>query len=100
MARRYRYKPKRYYRTRFKKYYSRSRGGGGSFKPIIDGFIAGAGANLIKRFINIPYADDIVVLGVGYFRKNDTLKTIGAMGLSGDLLGGFGGGSGNGGYIV
>lgn len=81
--------------------YKRARGGGGSFKPVIDGMLAGAGANLIKRFVNVPFADDIAVLGVGYFRNNNTLKTIGGMGLAGDLLGGFGlGGSNGGGYIV
>lgn len=99
MARRkkYSYRP-RYYRA--KRYYRRARSGGGSFKPIIDGLLAGAGASLIKKYVNVPFADDIAVLGVGYFRKNDTLKTIGGMGLSGDLLGGLGIGSTSGGYLI
>lgn len=87
------------YKTRYKKIYSRARGGGGSFKPVIDGLIAGAGATLIRKFVNIPFADDLAVLGVGYFRNNQTLKTIGGMGLSGDLLGGIGI-SNNGGYVI
>ena len=55
-------------------------------KPIIDGLLAGAGAGLIKNFVNFPMADDLALLGVGYFRKNNTLKTLGAIGLAGDLL--------------
>lgn len=96
MARRRKYR----YKTRYKNVYRKARGGGGSFKPVIDGLIAGAGANLIKKFVNVPFADDIAVLGVGYFRNNTTLKTLGGMGLASDLLGGMNLGGTNGGYIT
>ncbi|PNX49552.1 MAG: hypothetical protein BV456_08830 [Thermoplasmata archaeon M8B2D] len=88
------------YRYRTRTIVRRARGGGGGFKPVIDGLIAGAGAKIIRSFVNVPFADDIAVLGVGYFRRNDTLKTIGGMGLAGDLLSGFGMGGDSGGYIV
>ena len=88
------------YRYRTKKIYRRARGGGGKHKPIIDGILAGAGATLIKRFLpNTPFADDLAMLGVGWFRKNPTLMTIGAIGLGSDLVAGFGGGQTGGGYI-
>lgn len=74
------------YRTRVKTVYKKSRGGGGSMKPIIDGLMAGAGANLLSKYVNIPMADDLAILGVGYFRNNATLKTIGALGLGSDLV--------------
>ena len=69
-------------------------------KPIIDGILAGVGASLVKKYTNLPFADDLVMLGVGYFRKNPTLKTIGAIGLGSDLIGVFPGGQMNGGYIA
>ena len=95
MARRRKYR----YKTRTRTVYRKARSGGGSLKPIIDGVLAGAGATLIRKFVNFPYVDDLAVLGVGYFRNNNTLKTIGAMGLGSDLLGGMNGGI-NSGYIV
>jgi len=69
--------------------------------PLIKGIIAGAGANLIKKYVNVPFADDLAVLGVGYFMKDKTLKTIGAVGLGSDLTSLFpgGNGGGNGGYL-
>ena len=92
-----RYSPRRGRRT-----YSRARGGGGKYKPVIDGLLAGVAATLVKRFLpNTPFADDAALIGVGIFRKNPTLTTIGAMGLGSDLIAGFGGGmpGGGGGYI-
>ena len=65
--------------------------------PMIKGLIAGAGATLIKKYINLPFADDLAVLGVGYFMKDNTLKTIGAVGLGSDLANNIGGGATNGG---
>jgi len=73
---------------------SRARGGGGSMKPMIDGALAGAGAMLAKKYLPIPYADDIAYLAVGMFRRNNTLKTLGAAGLAADLVSGFTGGNG------
>ena len=75
----------RYIRSRPKRR-RRSTGGGGK-KDIIDGLIAGAAATLIKKYINVPFADDAAMLAVGYFRHNTTLKTIGAIGLGSDLVG-------------
>lgn len=64
----------------------RSGGGGGNTKQIIDGVIAGVGLGLARKFLpNTPFVDDAVVLGVGFFRKNPTLKIIGGMGLGQDL---------------
>jgi hypothetical protein len=78
---------------------SRSRIFGGKHKDLIDGALAGVAVAIIPD--NIPYGDDIAVLGVGIFRNNQTLKVLGAMGIigklannamSGNLLGGTSGG--------
>lgn len=66
---------------------------------LMKGIIAGAGASVIKKYVNVPFADDLAVLGVGYFMKDKTLQTIGAVGLGSDLAGFMPGGNGNGGYI-
>jgi len=67
---------------------------------LMKGIIAGAGASVIKKYLNVPFADDLAVLGVGYFMKDKTLQTIGAVGLGSDLAGLMPGGSGgNGGYL-
>jgi len=67
---------------------------------LMKGIIAGAGANLIRKYINVPFADDLAVIGVGYFMKDKTLQTIGAVGLGSDLTSLMpGGNGGNGGYI-
>jgi len=68
-----------------------------SMNPLIKGIIAGAGATMIKKYLNVPFADDLAVLGVGYFMKDNTLKTIGAVGLGSDLAGTFTGNGTNGG---
>lgn len=79
------------YRTRTKTVYRKARGGGGSMKPIIDGLIVGVASSFLRG--KIPYADPLVTLGVGYFRKNATLKTLGAVELGEALIGGALGGS-------
>jgi len=68
-------------------------------KPIIDGLIVGVGSSFLRG--KIPYADPIVTLGVGYFRNNATLKTLGAVELGQALLGGALGGAteGSGGFF-
>jgi len=67
---------------------------------LMKGIIAGAGASLIKRYVDVPFADDLAVLGVGYFMKDKTLQTIGAVGLGSDLTSFIpGGNGGNGGYL-
>jgi hypothetical protein len=70
-------KKKRTYRR-----YTRKAG----MNDMIQGIIAGAGANLITKYVNIPMADDLALLGVGYFMKNKTLRTMGAVGLGSDLV--------------
>jgi hypothetical protein len=93
MAKRKRYYPTRY-RTRT--IVKRARSGGGSMKPLLDGLIVGVASGFLRG--KIPYADAITTLGVGYFRNNATLKTLGAVQLGQSLLGGvFGGGSNGGG---
>ena len=65
------------YRTRAKKIYRRARGGGGSYKPLIDGFLAGAGGQVASKYIGV-WGHPAAAVGVGYFRRNETLKVIGA----------------------
>lgn len=97
--------PKRRYTMARRRSYRRSARravGGINTNAIMKGIIAGAGATVIKKFINVPFADDLAVLGVGVFMKDKTLQTIGAVGLGSDLVGQFGGaigGAGGGGYI-
>ena len=72
-----------------------------SMNPLLKGIIAGAGATMIKKYLNVPFADDLAVLGVGYFMKDNTLKTIGAVGLGSDLAGTFtGNGTNSGGQYL
>ena len=84
-----------------KRTYRRKSSMRGLSNPLMKGIIAGAGANLIKKYVNVPFADDLAVLGVGYFMKDKTLQTIGAVGLGSDLTGFLpgGNGNGNGGYL-
>ncbi len=93
---------RRYTMARRRSYRRRARSaiGGINTNAMMKGVIAGAGATLIKKYINVPYADDLAVLGVGIFMKDKTLQTIGAVGLGSDLVSGFtGGNGGTGGYI-
>jgi hypothetical protein len=64
--------------VRAKKIYRRSRGrGGGGFKPVIDGLIAGFGGQVASNYIG-QFGHPAVTLGVGMWRRNDVLKTEGA----------------------
>lgn len=66
-------------------------------KPIIDGLIVGVGSSFLRG--KVPFSDALVTLGVGYFRRNATLKTLGAVELGEALIGGaLGGGSVGGAY--
>ena len=65
------------YRTRYKKVYRKARSGGGKFKPIIDGFGAGALGQITSGFIG-PYGHPVSMLGWGWFRNNNVLITEGA----------------------
>lgn len=82
-------------RRSYKKTYRKARSYGGKYKPILDGLLAGAVNKFVGGYIPIPGVGN---LAVGYFRKNQTLMTLGGMQLL-DALGNFGStGSGNG-YI-
>jgi len=61
--------------TRARRYTRRA---GNSMKPMVDGLLAGAGGNVLSGFIG-NWGTPIATLGVGWFRKNTTLKTIGGM---------------------
>ena len=94
-------KAKYRYRTKVKKVYTRGRGGGGKYKPVIDGVMAGVISKLAKQYLgNIPIIDDVAMVGVGAFRRNQTLMTLGGVSLAADLIGmtGLGGGNANGGF--
>lgn len=86
-------------RTRTRTVVRRARTGGGGLKPIIDGFIAGAGGQLASGFLG-KFSHPVVTLGVGFFRNNNVLKVEGARELGAMLaaggLGGLGGGNGGG----
>ena len=79
-----------------RKYYRKARYGGGKFKPVIDGILVGAASGFLQG--KIPMATPIATLGIGIFRNNTTLKTLGGVELGQALLGGlFGGGDVGGG---
>jgi hypothetical protein len=89
-------KRKRVYKmARRKKYYRYARSGGGKMKQVIDGVLVGAGTQFLNG--KIPYSQPLVTLGVGIFRNNSTLKTLGGVQLGSALLGGVFGGNGGGG---
>jgi len=88
-------------RRSYRKIYRRARGGGGKYKPIIDGLLAGAGGALASKYVgNIGHP--AATLGVGFFRNNNVLKTEGARELGAIAIQQFlGGGSvgGGGGFF-
>lgn len=69
-------------------------------KGTIDGVMAGAVGGLASRYLG-AYGQPIGTLGVGWFRKNNTLMTLGGMQLGSMLLGmtGLGNGNGGGGFF-
>ena len=68
-------------------------------KPIIDGFLAGAGGEFAQRFLG-GYGHPAATLAVGFFRRNNVLKTEGARELAAMLVSGMGlGGTGGGGGL-
>ena len=64
-------------------------------KPIIDGVLAGAGGSIAGKYLG-AYGQPVATLGIGYFRKNATLKTIGAIQLGSMIASQFTGGNGAG----
>ena len=96
-------KPRVVYMARRRRSYSRARsyarrarggGGGGNMKGIIDGVLAGAAGGLATKYIG-AYGSPIATLGVGWFRKNPTLTTLGGMQIGNMLVSQFVGTSGS-----
>ena len=85
-----------------KRVYRRS-GGGGAFKPYINGAMAGVAAEAGQKFLG-SYGAPLGIGVVGYFMKDNTLKTIAGLQIGsivGDMLPVIGGGgraTGGGGY--
>lgn len=91
---------KRYYKARRIYHRARSYGGrGGSqgiTKNIIDGVIVGVAQNALPDVI--PMQDGLIALGVGWFRRNPTLTTLGGIQIGaqlGSYVGGMIGGGSN-----
>lgn len=77
----------RYIRSRAKRAYRRS-GGGNSFKPFINGAIAGVASEAGQKFLG-AYGVPLAVGAVGFFMKDPTLKTIAGLqagSIIGDML--------------
>ncbi len=72
MARRRAARTRTVYR-KAKRVYRRS-GGGGAFKPFINGAIAGVAAEAGQKFLG-AYGSPVGIGVVGYFMKDNTLKT-------------------------
>lgn len=89
------------YRRSARRYYSRARGGrkgGGSVtKNAIDGLIVGVAQTALPNVI--PMQDPLIALGVGWFRHNPTLMTLGGIQLGAALGGMVGGGLNLGGGV-
>ena len=93
------------YRTRYtkaKRRVSRARGfgKGGVIGNMIDGVLVGAVQGMIPNNLLGGYADAIVPLGVGWFRKNPTLQTIGGYQLGLKLAGTIAGGGNSPGFTT
>ena len=72
---------RRYYRAKRVIHRARSFGGGGKYgnitKNVIDGVIVGVANAALPEVI--PMQDGLVTLGVGWFRRNPTLTTLGGI---------------------
>jgi len=91
------------YRTRYvraKKTYKRARGMGKGklIGNVIDGVLVGAIQGVIPNDFLMGYGDSLVPLGVGWFRKNPTLQTIGGYQLGLKLASSFSSGGGTPGF--
>ena len=82
---------RRSYRRAFTRARGRKgRGGGSVTKNAIDGLIVGVAQTALPDVI--PMQDPLIALGVGWFRKNPTLMTLGGIQLGAALGGMVGGG--------
>lgn len=68
-------KKKKY--TKAARSYTKSKGGFGNFKPIIDGLLAGGIGQLAQRWIG-AWGHPAATLGVGMWQNNTTLKVEGS----------------------
>lgn len=95
MARRIRRARRIYRRARRSGYKSRKAGINRVAGNVVDGVLTGVAQSVIPD--SIPFADELAPIGVGWFRKNDTLMTLGGYSLGTKLAsmitGGFGGNS-------
>lgn len=69
----------------------RGLGGGGVVGNILDGVIVGAVQGMVPANALWGYGDSLVPIGVGWFRKNKTLQTIGGYQLGLKVAQGFSG---------
>ena len=77
------------------KVYRRARGGGGKFKPVIDGGLAGLLGGLATNYVG-DFGHPAGALAIGWFRNNNVLLTEGAReagALLANMLPGMGGGN-------
>lgn len=72
------------FRYRTKTIYKKSRGGGGGFKPLIDGALAGALGQIASKWLG-AYGHPAATVIIGMWRNNTTLKTEGARELGAQL---------------
>jgi hypothetical protein len=84
---------------RARRYISRARGGGknANMKNAIDGIIVGVAQTALPDVI--PMQDPLIALGVGWFRRNPTLMTLGGVQLGAQLGGMIGGAIGTNGKV-
>jgi hypothetical protein len=69
---------------------------GNSFKPIVNGVLAGAGGKLATKYVG-SWGRPLAYVGIGYFMKDNTLKTLGGIGIGetiGSMVTGNGGNGG------
>lgn len=82
--------------SRARRYYTRARGGrrggkgNGVMKNVIDGLIVGVAQTALPDVI--PMQDALICTGVGWFRRNPTLTTLGGVQLGAQLGAMVGGG--------
>ncbi len=70
---------------------ARGFGGGGVMGNVLDGMLTGAAQGMIPDNALWGYGDALVPIGVGWFRKNKTLQTIGGYQLGLKIAQGFSG---------
>lgn len=85
---------RRTYRRRISR--ARGFGGGGVVGNVLDGVIVGAVQGMVPNNALWGFGDALVPIGVGWFRKNKVLQTIGGYQLGLKIAGGFGSGGGAG----